>query len=482
MKRGDAEAILRPAAGERGASARPADLMPRTASVSLALEKAVDRVGFTAFPGPTGPAFRHGPGRRARRAGARSCGALADGKDDLAAAAVAALGQVTDRPRSRLRPPPSPGRGPLGSRPARPVRRREGPGGARADSAVPRLEPGRPHPGPVREHRGATRAVVIDGNPNRGGQLAGLLKALGYEPSPGDLRGTGIPSRGRHCRRRADRSSATHLIHGDWDLTDTLTNLKRDARTANLRSTSSARSGWTRSVRHAVELPGSQVPGSARSAQPSWRGSSVAGRRNSPRPNVPAMLTRRPCCWPGSPRDPGAPSRADLSLAEPALTDGALNQPRPARPPPRPSATCPMRTPSRAWPTSCSTRRGPPTLRQSSAAQLVTEHPAVRPARFGRPGSSARRRDPAETDAQFRGALGTVVAACGQVADTSTMRADMASPPGPPEPRSHDPGDLRRIPTLSISRGQASTLSLSIVTASDWHLATLARHPVILNN
>jgi hypothetical protein len=80
-------------------------------------------------------------------------------------------------------------------------------------------------------HQALPRAVIIDGNPNRGSQFAGFLINLGYDS---ELETTG--SRGFIA---ATETADVELIliaydlFGDrWNLYDTLTNIKADSRTA----------------------------------------------------------------------------------------------------------------------------------------------------------------------------------------------------------------------------------------------------------
>ena len=81
--------------GRRGVDAGPT--RRRMSCLSVALEKAVERVGFAAFPaGDAAGTFAAGAGGRPRRARKSLAAALDDGKPELAAVAAAALGQVTD--------------------------------------------------------------------------------------------------------------------------------------------------------------------------------------------------------------------------------------------------------------------------------------------------------------------------------------------------------------------------------------------------
>ena len=74
------------------------------------------------------------------------------------------------------------------------------------------------------------RAIVIDGNPNRGSQLAGFLRDLGYDPE--------VELTGNLGFRAATVSADVELIllsfdlfRPGWGLHDTLANLEMDART-----------------------------------------------------------------------------------------------------------------------------------------------------------------------------------------------------------------------------------------------------------
>jgi hypothetical protein len=77
------------------------------------------------------------------------------------------------------------------------------------------------------------RAVVIDGNPNRGSQLAGFLRDLGYDPE--------VELTGNLGFRAAALSADVELIlvsfdlfRPGWGLHDTVANLESDARTATI--------------------------------------------------------------------------------------------------------------------------------------------------------------------------------------------------------------------------------------------------------
>src|SRR5271157_5663786 len=97
MRLGEAEGYFGLQLASEALLLQPLDLDAHTASVSLSLGKAIDRVGFNSFPaqdqGTFASAVAAGPAVLAevlRKA-------IADGKDGLAAVAATALGQVTDR-------------------------------------------------------------------------------------------------------------------------------------------------------------------------------------------------------------------------------------------------------------------------------------------------------------------------------------------------------------------------------------------------
>jgi hypothetical protein len=77
------------------------------------------------------------------------------------------------------------------------------------------------------------RAVVIDGNANRGGRIAGLLMNLGYHHVQERTGAEGFLA----AAEAADVELVLisyDLFYGDWKLTDTLANLQADSRTAGI--------------------------------------------------------------------------------------------------------------------------------------------------------------------------------------------------------------------------------------------------------
>ena len=168
--------------------------------------------------------------------------AIADGKSELATAAILALAKVTDRaalsgsdgrPHPLVRALSAPGRRAqfaaaraiVGLAPDRPF-----PGSSLVAPTLARFIVSQPQP----------RAVVIDGNPSRGGLMSSALMNLGYVAE--------LERTGSEGFLAAAESADVELIlvsydlhYGDWKLTDTLANIQADARTRACRCTSTAR-------------------------------------------------------------------------------------------------------------------------------------------------------------------------------------------------------------------------------------------------
>ena len=263
---------LRPAAGPRGPELDPSDRAAQVALTSLALEKAVERVGLRRVPGRRRrPTRRRGRGGRAggagrgppdgdrrrqdrpgRRRGRRRWGRspTATRSADRRPAAPAGRGPVGPRPPASSSPPPGPW---SSSAPTRPFA-----GSSRVVPILARFVTDQSPP----------RAVVIDGNPTRGSQLAGFLKALGYDPILASTGDEGF----RAAAETADVELILidhHLIQGAWRLTDTLANLRADARTAGIPIYVVGPLDLdVSSAEPADELPGRQVPGPAARPRP----------------------------------------------------------------------------------------------------------------------------------------------------------------------------------------------------------------------
>jgi HEAT repeat protein len=213
----------------------PANLKAQAVLVSIALDKAIERTGFGAFPqndpaGSFAAALSAGPTVLADVLQT----AIADRKYDLAAVAASAFGQVTD-----VTPLPDGRRlNPLIAALSAPSRRVQ----FAAARALVQLDPHKPFAGSSRvvpilawfvTNQPSPRAVIIDGNASRGSQMSGQLKALGYEPMLAPTGDEGF----RIAAESADVELVMidpHMIQGPWRLTDTLANLRADARTAGI--------------------------------------------------------------------------------------------------------------------------------------------------------------------------------------------------------------------------------------------------------
>jgi len=198
------------------------------------LERAVDKVGYGNFPAQDQATYAEALAAGPEVLGDLLRGAIATGRTDLAAATAQALGQVAD--------PSLPSRGgkphPLVEALSAPGRRLQ----LAAARAIVDLNPTRPFPGSSRVvptlarfllNQGRPRAVVIDGNPARGSQVAGALRGLGYEAD--------VEATGERGFRAATESADVELIFtahdnaaGSWDLQDVLSILRSDSRTSAL--------------------------------------------------------------------------------------------------------------------------------------------------------------------------------------------------------------------------------------------------------
>jgi hypothetical protein len=232
VPRTEAEAIL----GERFAKdalvLSPNDRSARVVLLSLNLEKAIERAGYTAFNAKDQPELK-----TARAAGPALliqalASAIADGKTDLAAVLAGALGSVIDEKALAA-----------GGRPHPLVNALYGPGRRlqfAAAKALVKLAPAATFPGSSRivptlarflPTQVQSRAIVIDANPNRGSQLAGFLIELGYD-SELELTGAkGFVAAG--AAADVELVLISHDLFGQqWALSETLANLTADSHTA----------------------------------------------------------------------------------------------------------------------------------------------------------------------------------------------------------------------------------------------------------
>lgn len=233
--RTEAEALLGTRFVRAALALDPTDHPAQVVLISLTLDKAIEKTGYTKYPASdpektfdkavaAGPVVLTDVLRTA----------IADGKTDLAAVAASALGKTLDpsalvydaNGRALVTALDAPGR-----------RTRFA-----AARAIVSLNPKLPFAGssrvvPTLAHfaaaQPAPRAVIIDGNLSRGGQLSGFLKEIGFEPM---LEPTGAEGF-RAASETADVEAVfvdVHLVQGDWRLHDTLANLRADVRTAAL--------------------------------------------------------------------------------------------------------------------------------------------------------------------------------------------------------------------------------------------------------
>ncbi|WP_254053640.1 HEAT repeat domain-containing protein [Singulisphaera sp. GP187] len=235
VSRSDAEAFFGQRLAREALKLDPSDVPAQVVLVSQALEKAVEKVGFKAVTSndPTGAyasALAAGP----NVLGQVLQTAITDGKTDLAAVAATALGQISDRDVL------------TSGRRVHPLVEALSSSGRRAQFAAARalvlLEPQRPFAGSSQvvpilarfvANQPAPRAVVIDGNLDRGNLLASHLKALGYDPQVARTGADGF----RAASDGADVELIlidTHQVGGPWRLVDILANLRADARTAGI--------------------------------------------------------------------------------------------------------------------------------------------------------------------------------------------------------------------------------------------------------
>ena len=234
MPRTEAEGILGLRFAEQALRLDPGNHDAQVVQISLTLEKAVERVGLASFPTKDVPTYD-----AAKASGASILvdvlkTAILDRKAELAATAATALGQVIDKSALTATGRPHPLVDALYA-PERHVQ-------FAAAKALVSLSPTSPFPGSSRvvptlarfvANQALPRAVVIDSNPTRGSQLAGLLIALGYDSE--------LELSGSKGFRAAAESADVELIlicfdlfHSGWGLNDTLANLGADSRTAGI--------------------------------------------------------------------------------------------------------------------------------------------------------------------------------------------------------------------------------------------------------
>ena len=266
-----------------------------------------------------------------------------------------------------------------------------------AAKALVNMAPAQPFPGSSRvvpalarfvTAQSPPRAVVIDSNPARGSQLVGSLRALGYE--------TVMEPTGDLGFRAAAETADVELVlvsyaldrGASWGLTDTLTNLKSDARTADLPVYVY---GPLNLEVNRPNLP-LDFPGVKFLVQPmspeilekllGGRPSKFTGsERTAYAQEATALLARIA----QQPRSPFAP---DLNAAEPALII-ALNQPGTSLAASTALGDVPDPSAQRSLADAVLDPSRPADLRRTSATPACAEHQAVRAPGLGRPGSPA---------------------------------------------------------------------------------------------
>ncbi len=232
VPRTEAEAILGNRFVKDALALSPTDRNARVVELSLNLEKAIERAGFTKFNPRDQAEFKAATAAGPSIVTEALKTAIADGKTDLAAVLATALGEVTEANALAATGRPHA----LVDALYRPGRRLQ----FAAAKAIVKLAPRAAFPGSGRvvptlarflPKQELGRAIVIDANPNRGSQLAGFLINLGYDS---ELEVTGARGFGAAAAAAdVELILISHDLFGQqWTVNETLTNLKSDARTA----------------------------------------------------------------------------------------------------------------------------------------------------------------------------------------------------------------------------------------------------------
>ncbi|HZW30278.1 MAG TPA: hypothetical protein VFF52_06180 [Isosphaeraceae bacterium] len=388
----------------------PSNRSAQVVQLSLALDQAAQQVGPEAVPTREPATFAAATAAGPAVVSEVLETALADGKTGLAAAATLALAKVTDRAAIAASSRPHPLVRAL-SAPARRVQ-------FAAARALVDLAPDRPFAGSSQVvptlarfliNQPQPRAIVIDGNLERGSQLSGFLLNLGYHP---ELERTG--SEGfREAAETADVELvliSSDLFHGAWTLTDTLANLQADARTAGL----------------PLFVYG---PYDLRFLRPNLERDFPGIRHMVPPVNA-AMLERQLNGWAVAPSDGDrvvyasqaaallariaanrqSPLWADLRAVEPALS-AALNIPETVQAAAAALAAIPDPNAQRSLAALVLDPSRPPALRSQVAGLLVGSIRRFRPLITARQEARLATTVDAETDPTVRAAIAAVLAA-----------------------------------------------------------------------
>jgi hypothetical protein len=232
VSRSEAELILGLQLAQRALQLDPTNHDAKVAELSLILDKSIERVGFNEFPANDETSWKTAKASGAPILAKVLQTAIADGKMDLASVTATALGQVIDSTALSATGHPHP----LVDAVYAPGRRVQ----FAAAKALIALMPTHAFPGSSRivptlarfvASQALPRVIVIDGNPNRGSQLAGFFMSLGYDP---ELETTGASGFRAACETTDVEIIAISydLFIAHWTLNDTLANLATDSRTA----------------------------------------------------------------------------------------------------------------------------------------------------------------------------------------------------------------------------------------------------------
>jgi HEAT repeat protein len=229
--RNQAEAILGDRLVKKALKLDPINREAQIAEVSLALESAIARAGSIALSALDPATVAAAKAKDPSVLGDALKTAIADGKPDLAAVVASVLGEASDQSALAKNGPIHP----LVEALYAPGRRTE----FAAARAIVNLKPMDAFAGSSRvvpvlarflKNQAMSHAVVIDANPTRGSQLAGLLISLGYDA---ELELTGQ----KGFTAAAETSDVEvilisyDLFGRGWSLNDTLANLGADSRT-----------------------------------------------------------------------------------------------------------------------------------------------------------------------------------------------------------------------------------------------------------
>lgn len=438
VSRSEAEEILGLRFAREALQLQPGNVSAQVVFLSIALEKAAQRVGLGAFPSndPSGiypAALAAGPailGQVLRTA-------LADGHSELAAVAAFSLGRVTNRDALAADGRSSP----LVEALASPDRRVQ----FAAAQALVLLDPQKAFPGSSRvvptlarfvTNQSTPRAVVVDSNPNRGGQVVAFLRELGYDPL--------LAPTGDQGFRLAAESADVELIiiepslaDGSWRLIDTLTNLRADARTAGVPVFLVGPLNIHNRLRiHTTTIPRlgllvTPVDAAGLKTQLDRRLDEMGARPLSPEESsnyakAAAIVLARVAS------QPGGPFEKDLARAEPALTI-ALAEPGTGLVASAVLGDVPDINAQRGLADTLLDPSKPPALRLSSAAQLGKSIQ-----RFGPLLRATQEKRLSEaldqaTDPALRNALASVIGALRPGPDVSGKRLQSLGTPAPEE-------------------------------------------------